>query len=97
MSTSVYVVVARKRAEWLNPVDERILETLEVEGNLTPGALDEVYNVASASHASDRLSLLTEYGLTERIHRGLYRLTEDGQAFLDGDLDTRDLEPTDSQ
>ena len=29
----------------------------------------------------------------ERISRGLYRLTDEGRAYLDGELDAADLEP----
>lgn len=85
----------RQRADWMNPVDERILEAIDQEGNLTPLALEEPFDVTSKSHASDRLSLLTRYGLVERVARGLYRITDDGEAFLEGDLDASSLEPSD--
>jgi len=79
------------RAEWMNPVDERILEAIEHEGNLTPLALDDL-DVTSKSHGSDRLSLLARYGLVERVSRGLYRITDEGRDFLDGNLDASKLE-----
>lgn len=85
--------MVRKRAEWMRPVDERIMETMRDEGNLTPYALDETFNVAVANYASNRLSELAQYGLVERLGRGLYRLTEDGRAFLEEDLDASELEP----
>jgi hypothetical protein len=85
--------MVRKRAEWMRPVDERIMETMRDEGNLTPYALDETFDVAVANYASNRLSELAQYGLVERLGRGLYRLTEDGQAFLEEDLDAGELEP----
>jgi Mn-dependent DtxR family transcriptional regulator len=87
--------VVRKRAEWMRPVDERIMETMRDEGNLTPYALDETFDIAVANYASNRLSKLAEYGLVERLGRGLYRLTEQGEAFLDEDLDASELEPAD--
>jgi predicted transcriptional regulator len=86
--------VVRKRAEWMRPVDERILETMRDEGNLTPQALDETFDVTVANHARNRLSELATYGLVEKIGRGLYRLTDDGRAFLHEELDASTLEPT---
>jgi len=56
-------------------VDERILETMREEGNLTPRAVAE-FDVTSQNHASDRLSKLAKYGLVERISRGLYCLSD---------------------
>jgi DNA-binding MarR family transcriptional regulator len=86
--------VVRQRADWMRPVDERILETMRDEGNLTPQALDNL-GVTSRSHASIRLSELARAGLVERVAdtEGLYRLTDDGRAFLDGDLDASTLDP----
>jgi hypothetical protein len=86
--------VVRKRAEWMKPTDERILETMRDEGNLTPRALEDL-DVTVQNYASNRLSKMTEYGLVERVSRGLYRLTDDGRAFLDEDLDAATLEPAD--
>lgn len=91
-STAQTGSVVRQRAEWMRPIDERILETLCDEGNMTPRALDD-FDVTSKSHASDRLSKLAKYGLVERISRGLYRLTDEGEAFLDEDLNASTLEP----
>jgi len=78
----------------MRPVDERILEELDEEGNLTPQALDD-FGVTVPNHASNRLSAMAKYGLVERISRGLYRITNDGEAFLAGDLDASELEPVD--
>jgi len=91
-STAQSTAVVRKRAEWMRPIDERILETMRDEGNMTPRALDD-FGVTSQGHANDRLSELAQYGLAERISRGLYRLTDDGRAFLDEELDASTLEP----
>jgi len=81
----------RQRAEWMNPVDDEILEVLRDEGNLTPGAVED-FGVTVSDHAGDRLSVLARYGLVERISRGLYRLTDAGAAYLDGRLDAAALE-----
>jgi predicted transcriptional regulator of viral defense system len=74
------------------PSDDRILELLREHGNLTPQAVDD-FGGPSAGHAQDRLPELTEYGLTERISRGLYRISDEGVAYLDEELDASELEP----
>lgn len=86
--------VARKRAEWMRPKDEHIMEVMRDEGNMTPQALDD-FDVAVANYARDRLSVLAQYGLVEKLSRGLYRLTDDGYAFLNEELDASTLEPVD--
>ena len=99
MSSTVKAsVVPRGRAEWMRPVDEAILEHLRSEGNLTPDALEKL-DVAVANYASNRLTKLRKYGLVERAVpgvRGLYRITDAGEAFLDEELDAAELEPTDA-
>ncbi|MFD1599337.1 winged helix-turn-helix domain-containing protein [Halobellus rarus] len=86
--------VMRKSADWMVPSDDRILELLREHGNLTPQAVDDLGG-PSAGHAQDRLPTLTKFGLTERISRGLYRISEKGIAYLDEDLDASELEPVD--
>ena len=83
--------VVRQRADWMRPVDERILETMRDEGNMTPQALDEAFEVCAANHASNRLGKMAKYGLVEKLSRGLYRLTDAGEAFLNEELDASEL------
>lgn len=84
----------RQRAEWMKPVDDQILELMRDEGNLTPTAVDQ-FGVTVSDYAGDRLGVLAKYGLVERIARGLYRLTDEGRAYLDEDLDASTLDPVD--
>ena len=88
------VSVVRQPAEWMVPTDDRILELIREEGNLTPGAI-EALGGPSSDHASRRAKRLAERGLLEQVHRGLYRLTDDGRAYLDEELDAAELSPTD--
>ncbi len=76
----------------MTQVDEEILETMREEGNMTPRALED-FDVTVANYARDRLAKMSDYGLVERLSRGLYRLTEEGEAFLDEELDASELEP----
>ncbi len=91
-STVAPTSVARQRAEWMRPVDEKILETMRDEGNMTPNALEQL-DVTVANYASNRLSKMADYGLVERVAQGLYRITDDGEAFLNEELDADELEP----
>ena len=86
----------RMRAEWMVPSDDAILELIEQEGNLTPGAIEALGGPVS-SHAGHRCRVLSRYQLLEQVHRGLYRLTETGQGFLDGEVDASELEPADTE
>lgn len=68
-------------------MDEDIPETLRDEGNLTPQVIGE-FDIATADCTSVRLSRMAEYRLTQRIGRGLYRITKAGESFLDaGELE----------
>jgi DNA-binding PadR family transcriptional regulator len=78
------------------PSDDRILELLRQEGNLTPQAVED-FGGPVAGHASDRLPKLAKYGLVTKISRGLYRITDEGRAYLDEDLDASTLEPSDPE
>lgn len=82
----------RQPAEWMVPSDDRILELLQDEGNLTPTAIED-FGGPVKGHARDRLPILNRYGLVTRISRGLYRITDDGEAYLRGDLNASTLEP----
>lgn len=82
----------REPADWMVPSDDRILELLREEGNLTPRAVED-FGGPVAGHAQDRLPLLAKHGLVTRISRGLYRITEAGCEYLDEELDASELDP----
>ena len=84
--------VVRQPAEWMQPIDDRILEIFREHGNLTPAAVEK-FGGPSSSHASRRCKQLTHYGLLKQIVTGLYTITEDGEAYLDEELDASNLEP----
>ena len=85
----------RQPAEWMVPADDRVLELIREYGNLTPQAIEELGGPV-ANYASTRCSKLVEIGLLERIARGLYGITEEGEAYLDEELDASTLDPVDS-
>lgn len=85
----------RQDADWMVPADDKILEAMRDEGNLTPRAVEDV-GATSRDYAAERLPILARYGLVERFSRGLYRITDAGHAYLDESLDASELEPSES-
>lgn len=81
----------RKRADWMNPVDDLILEYLEEEGQHSPKILAENLK-KHPNYIGARCRLLRDHGLLRNLGRGLYQITEEGKQYLDGDLDAADLE-----
>lgn len=86
--------VVRQPADWMQPVDDRILEIIREHGNLTPAAVEK-FGGPSSSHASRRCKRLARYGLLYQIVTGLYAITDEGEAYLDEELDASELEPVD--
>jgi len=76
--------------------DDRILEVIRDEGNMTPLALSREGEVErldiGRKYAGIRCRELSRYGLLERVDRGLYRITDAGEAYLDEELDASTLE-----
>lgn len=83
--------------EWLKPADRYILEFMAIENprtgeyvELSPKIIGRNTTV-SRKHAGARCRDLAEKGLVERTDRGVYRLTDLGQEFVDGKLSVEDL------
>lgn len=78
----------------MRPSDDVLLEYMEEYGNLTPGAFENL-DVCTSGHASNRLAVLRRAGFVERIAetQGLYGLTDEGEAYLDGEFDASSVSP----
>ncbi len=73
------------------PVDNRILEALaHTEMDLTPTVIarDIGYD---RKYVNTRLGDLAAKGLVDRVERGWYAITDDGRAYLNGDLDASEI------
>ncbi|MDQ2050967.1 ArsR family transcriptional regulator [Natronolimnohabitans sp. A-GB9] len=72
----------RPREEWMDPMDDRILELLdETEIVLTPALL--AYNIDYSREAVNRRLLeLCERGFVDRVDHGKYRITPLGRRYL---------------
>ena len=84
----------RRAADWMQPSDDRILELLREHELLTPKQV-EILGGPATGTAQNRLPMLRKYGLIERVDRGIYRLTDEGRAYLDEELDASRLDPVD--
>ena len=76
------------------PIDERILEALASSGMILSPSVIAINIDKSRSQVNRRLSTLVEYGLIDRVKRGYYEITDAGNAYLTGDLDASELEPS---
>lgn len=75
----------RHPAEWMTPMDDQILELFHsADLVLTPAII--AYNIDySRGEVNRRLTALQEHGFVERVERGKYRVTADGEAYLEGE------------
>ena len=82
----------RPRVPWMTQADDRILETLaDSELILSPHVLS--VNIDYSRHyLSTRLGKLRDAELVERVDDGLYRITDRGRSYLEGDLEAVELE-----
>lgn len=74
--------------------DDRILETLDESGLILSPHVLAVNTDYTRQHITNRLSELVDAGLIDKVDTGLYRVTEQGTAYLAGELDAEDLENT---
>lgn len=87
----------RKHAEWMSSTDERILEFLAENGNYQPSAMrDRLEELGGdldyhSNWINKRCRKLESYGLLANVGGGVYSITDEGRAFLEGDLDASTL------
>jgi len=86
----------RKSGMWMTIWDDRILEIIRNDpdkvgkvGNL---AKEETIRISRAS-VSRRCQKLAEHGLLRPIGDGVYVLTERGEKYLDGEINTYEDQP----
>lgn len=83
----------RLSAGWMSIADDRLLEFLNENGPATPTKMYEDDRVRfSRQHINTRCKRLTEYGLLVNLGNGVYSITEDGERYLGGELDTAEIE-----
>lgn len=79
--------VQRSSPTWARPADRPILEFLRERRAEYPAIVANRVGM-HAPHVEQRCEVLAEHGLLEAVSgEVVYRLTEDGEAYLDGTLD----------
>lgn len=74
--------------------DDRILEYLRENPSGAPKEMADSGVVRySRQYISDRLKKLAEHDLVLPLGNGVYQITERGEAYLDGELDTSENHP----
>ncbi|PCR90949.1 hypothetical protein [Natrinema ejinorense] len=79
-------------ADWMEPVDRRLLEFMQAEDAFEPTQFDDE-GICPARYGSYRCRELTKYGLLKQHIPGVYEVTDAGERYLAGDLDPSELEP----
>lgn len=83
----------RYSARWMTIADERILEYLSQTETSTPKKMADSGDVRfSRQYIGERCRKLADYGLVQHLGNGVYRITEQGEAYLNGELDAKELE-----
>jgi len=80
----------RKSAKWMVLLDERILELLEEDedGFLRPSEIADDSRIPySAAYVGQRCKKLAQNGLLQEVSDAVYRITENGKAYLREEYD----------
>ena len=84
----------RPRVSWMTRADDYILELLR-EAGIAANPSTIAFNIEyDRSYVSERCGILAEHGFLDREHdsKAMYRITDRGKAYLDGDLAASELE-----
>lgn len=80
------------RPDWMAaPSDEDILYIINEQGNFSPEAIAE-HTDHTRQYISQRCRLLVEKGFLRQLGRGLYGITDLGQAWIEREITLEDLE-----
>ena len=73
--------------------DDRILEILSADGPSSPTPLSNHKNIhVNKSTVSRRLRRLADHGLAMELGNGVYTITQEGEQYLDGELNVAEIE-----
>lgn len=87
-------LLMRKSGEWMTIWDDRILEILASEEGMSVGELTGRSEIkVSNSQVSRRCKKMAEHGLVNPLGNGVYVITDRGEAYLAGELDTSEDAP----
>jgi predicted transcriptional regulator len=84
----------RYSGDWMVLADDRILEYIRNNESGRPKAMkDSGYVRYTRSYISQRCKKLVEHGLLRDLGNGVYTITERGERYLDGEIDTSEDRP----
>lgn len=79
----------RYSGDWMVLADDRILEYIREERFGAPTEMkNSGYVRYSRQYISQRCEKLVEHGLLDHLGNGVYVITERGEKYLDGEIDT---------
>ncbi len=82
----------RKSAGWMVLCDDRILEYIREKDSGSPKEMEDSDLVRfSSQYIGQRCKILEKHGLLKHLGNGVYVITDEAKRYLDGQLDTRDL------
>lgn len=81
----------RQRGDWMKPADDSILEYVSDAGEVPPAVIARNVDIHS-KYAGRRCRKLAEFGLLNRMDDGYYSITEEGKAYLEGEVDADELD-----
>ncbi len=84
----------RYSGDWMVLADDRILEYIREKGSGRPKEMeDSGYVRYSRAYISQRAKKLVKHGLLEDLGNGVYVMTDRGEKYLDGEIDTSEDAP----
>ncbi|WP_117365822.1 MarR family transcriptional regulator [Natrarchaeobaculum sulfurireducens] len=79
----------RYSGDWMSLVDDRILEYICENDSGSPKKMKDEGRIRySRQHIARRCRKLAEKGLLTHLGNGVYIITDEGEAYLKGELDT---------
>ena len=80
----------RHSGDWMTLLDDRILEYLSENEAASPTEMKKGGPLHfSRAYVGRRCRKLADEGLIREISDAVYKITDDGEAYLDGSLDTQ--------
>jgi Mn-dependent DtxR family transcriptional regulator len=88
----------RYSGRWMSLADDRILEYIrENKSGTATEMVNSGYVRYSKPYVTQRCKELVNHNLLKHLGNGVYVITEDGERYLDGELDTAEEENDDSE
>lgn len=88
----------RYSGDWMSLADDRILEYIREHGSGSPKEMKVEGRIRySRQHVARRCKELARRGLLEHLGNGVYVITEAGERYLEGELDTQTMSPVEDE